>query len=444
MQLEPPLAVHSKGPIIALRVGVDAAIGANGEVDITVDRDAGKPRLPYVSSILGSKGAQGALFGEHHVTSYTTERMDMYLPRVCVWEMKGPGEKDLSRHHDQLLGYWARMRTRYMVLCNFHEFWIYDTDEDDGQLAPKLRFPLSELPARGDALLFVRGEEPDLVGRSERVTSEVAAMLGHLMREVLEGSGDKDRDRDRITRIVLQCVFAMFAEDTELVPPRLFTEVMKECDHLGLMDPAWRLFDDFAKKNPSEKTHRFAPYVNGPLFDHTQPRLKLSAGQVHDIYCAARDFDWQGVRPEIFGSIFEQALNPVERHELGAHFTREADIARVVFPTIIEPWRERIAAIRKPKDAERVIEEMKRFHVLDPACGCGNFLYVVYREMKRLEVALARKWTEVQRSVAKRRADIAPARDGQRLRSECHPERHPERAAGFRRREVRRQRGTHY
>ena len=62
----------------------------------------------------------------------------MFLPKVCVWEMKGPGEKDLQKHHDQLLAYWACIRTRYMVLCNFREFWIYDTEEDNGQLAPKL------------------------------------------------------------------------------------------------------------------------------------------------------------------------------------------------------------------------------------------------------------------------------------------------------------------
>jgi len=114
------------------------------------------------------------------------------------------------------------------------------------------------------------------------------------------------------------------------------------------------------------------------------------------------------VRPEIFGSIFEQALDPVLRHELGAHFTREEDILRVVGPTILAPWQQRIVALRTPKDAERAVEAMKAYHVLDPACGCGNFLYVVYREMKRLEAALAHKWVALEHKVAKRRADIRP------------------------------------
>ena len=78
-----------------------------------------------------AKKAQRSLFAdEEPQVAYETTRMDMYLPRVCVWEMKGPGETDLQVHHDQLLGYWARMRPRYMVLCNFHEFWIYAEDTE--------------------------------------------------------------------------------------------------------------------------------------------------------------------------------------------------------------------------------------------------------------------------------------------------------------------------
>jgi hypothetical protein len=352
--------------------------------------------------------SQATLFATEEKPRYTTERIDMYLPRVCIWEMKSPTEKDLTKHHDQLLRYWARTRTRYMVLCNFREFWIYDTDDDDGQLAPKIMFPLAELPARWEALRFLRGEEADLERRSERITADVARLLGQLVREMLDASPDREADRPRITKLVLEHVFAMFAEDTELVPPMLFTSVMQEAEKDGKMDAVWSLFDDFGRKDPRDRANRFAPYINGPLFDRNFPKLPLTRGQIHVLYRAAKEFDWQAVRPEIFGSIFEQALHLEERHELGAHFTREADIAKVVGPTVTEPWRARIRGIRTVKDAERVVEEMKGFHVLDPACGCGNFLYIVYREMKRLESALAKKWTEVHRFKAKKRSDIRP------------------------------------
>ncbi len=354
---------------------------------------------------------QGSLFS-NEAASFTTERMDMYLPRVCVWEMKSPSERDLAKHHGQLLGYWSRMRPRYMVLCNFHEFWIYDTKDEDGQLEPKLRLPLSELPARSEALLFLRGEQPDLEARAERITSDAARRLGRLVRDMIEASAEPDRDRDRIAKLILQCVFAMFAEDTELIPAGMFTNVLKDAGSLARPDPIFALFDDLGTRAMDDKAHRFAPYVNGPLFDRGRSGLGLDAEQIGYLYAVARDFDWQDVHPEIFGSIFEQALDPVQRHELGAHFTRESDIARVVQPTIVEPWRQRVEQLRHPKEAEALIEAMKAFHILDPACGCGNFLYVAFREMKRIEAALRTKWTVLQHKVAKRRADIKPPPPG--------------------------------
>jgi hypothetical protein len=323
--------------------------------------------------------------------------------------MKAPSEKKLQDHHEQLLRYWSRARTRYMVLCNFHEFWIYDTNDDNGQLTPKLCFSLEDLPARGDALLFLRGDQPDLVGRAEQVTAEIAKMLGRVVREQVMTSENEEEERLRVSKLVLQCVFAMFAEDTELVPPKLFSEVMKRAVAEEKLDPVLALFADFGKRNQGEKSNAFAPYINGPLFDRSPPRITLSTGQLQDLWSAAKDYDWSGVRPEIFGSIFEQALDPTKRHELGAHFTREADIARVVMPTVVEPWRARIRALKTQKDAEEAIAAMQRYHVLDPACGCGNFLYVVYREMKRLEAALADKWYAIQKKVAKRKADHKPA-----------------------------------
>jgi len=355
-----------------------------------------------------SASAQGSLFpGE--TTKYTTQRMDLYLPKLCVWEMKGPAERDLSKHHDQVLGHWARMRTRYMVLCNFHEFWIYDTEEVDVQNEPKLRFTLQQLPARGDALLFLRGQQPDLERRSERVTAEVARQLGRIVRDLIEASTDEKAQRERVAKFILECVFAMYAEDTDLIPPKMFTHALAEAVKTGQMHAVWSLFDDLGRKDAAGKGNRYAPYVNGPLFDRNHPKLALTSDLIHALYQAAKNFDWQGVQPEIFGSIFEQALNPVERHELGAHFTRESDITRVVLPTVIEPWRERIAAIRNPKDCARVVDQMRAFHVLDPACGCGNFLYVVYREMKRLEAALVARWNSIHYGVAKRKKDIVPA-----------------------------------
>ncbi len=388
-----------------------AAYGANFKAGTIFEQHP--VRLPVRNAKTGQQPGQQRLFGEDAEVAYTTDRIDMYLPRICIWEMKSPHEKDLQKHHPQILEYWSRMRPRYLVLCNFHEIWVYDTNEPDGQLVPQLRIPIDELPGRADALLFLRGETPDLQARAERVTAEVAGMLGRLVREKTAKSKQPITDGPRIARVVLECVFAMFAEDTDLIPAGIYTDQLDAARKQGDMQPVWRLFDDFARRVASERSHRFAPYVNGALFDLGQSRIDLAPGEIEALFHAARDFDWNDVRPEIFGTIFEQAFTADDRHQLGAHYTRETDILRVVGPTVIEPWRQRIDDAVWPKDVSAIIEDMKVFHVLDPACGCGDFLYVVYREMKRLESALKQKWYIIQKyKVAKRKADIAPPPEG--------------------------------
>lgn len=344
--------------------------------------------------------SQNYLIPECEISEFveTPESMDMYIPKICVWEMKSPSEKDLQKHHDQVLGYWAKMRPRYMVLCNFHEFWIYDTDEENGQNVPKSKISLSELAEHWEALLFLRGEESHFPKRSVRVTREMAEEVGGLVRRLIDEADDPERDRDRVTKFALEAVFAMFAEDAELIPPGMFSRALEDSVNLNKLDPVYTLFDDFAQENDYERSNPNAPYVNGSLYDHKHPKIPLTLEQIQSLWRAAKGFDWRDVRPEIFGSIFEQALDPSERHELGAHFTSEKDIMRVVRPTIVEPWRERLRAIKSEKDAAAAIEQMKNFHILDPACGCGNFLYIAYREMKLLEAGLKKKWNERQKS----------------------------------------------
>ncbi len=365
-----------------------------------------------VLSKMKSGEDQGSLFAGNGAIAFSQERMDMYLPKICVWEMKGPEEKDLQKHHAQILRYWSVTRTRYMVLCNFHEFWIYDTDRENGQLIPALKFTLAELPQHAEALLFLRGEEAYFTQRAEKVTTEIASLVGGLVRNLIESSPEQDRDRYRVTKFVLECVFAMFAEDAGLMPRLMFTSAIEHAFTTGRMDAVYSLFDDFARSESYDKSNQYAPYINGTLFDLHHPKLPLAPYQIESLYRAAKLYDWVNVRPEIFGSIFERAIRHEKRHELGMHFTRETDILKVVMPTVVEPWRKRIYYLRTPKEAASAVEAMKNYHVLDPACGCGNFLYVVYREMKRLEAALKAKWTECHLRT-KRKKDCPPPPPGQ-------------------------------
>ena len=152
------------------------------------------------------------------------------------------------------------------------------------------------------------------------------------------------------------------------------------------------LFRQMATDQPA-RGGRFAEvqYFNGGLFQTVDP-VALKHAEAHELHESALRNDWSQVKPEIFGTLFQQSMDAGdapgtrdERHAFGAHFTSEFDIQKVVGPTIVRPWRERIEACGKDKARLRAaLDDLRRFRVLDPACGSGNFLFVAYRECKRL------------------------------------------------------------
>lgn len=118
--------------------------------------------------------------------------------------------------------------------------------------------------------------------------------------------------------------------------------------------------------------------------------------------------NWSKVQPEIFGTLFEHSLDPNtdERHTYGAHFTHPVDIMKIVGPTIVEPWREQIKAAKTLTDLNKLLNRLHHFRVLDPACGSGNFLYIAYRELKRIEAQIYARMEADFKSEAKRAAEM--------------------------------------
>jgi hypothetical protein len=301
--------------------------------------------------------------------------------------MKKAGS-DLGKHYRQAFDYWVRAvpdRPQYVVLCNFDEFWVYDFDQ---QLdAPMDRIKLEDLAERWDALAFMLPEPSDPIFAHNLVgaTREAAADVAHVFTSLV-GAGADRREAQRFT---LQCVMAMFAEDIGLLPGAYFTRAVEDCLDQG-HDPYDVLLGLFREMNTPGATaagrFRGTPYFNGGLFSAV-PNVSLARPDLLALREAAKT-NWSFVRPEIFGTIFEQSMDKGERHATGAHFTSQADIMRVVGPCIVDPWRQRISAAKTINDYERLLLAMLEYRVLDPACGSGNFLYVAYREMRRLEADL--------------------------------------------------------
>jgi len=318
----------------------------------------------------------------------------VWKPTVLI-EMKKRGAK-LSSHFRQAFDYWTRLvpnRPRYVILCNFDEFWIYDFETQMDEPVDKvLRSGLSE---RYGPLQFLlpSPREPIFGNRHESVTRAAADRLAQCYNNLVT----RKIDEGLAQRFILQTLVALFAEDIGLLDRYTVLELLKECS------PSKNSYDLFgglftAMNNPSgNKGGRFSNvrYFNGGVF--AEPAyVELSFGELQLLKEAA-EFDWSKVRPEIFGTLFEHSLREKERHTLGAHFTSPADIMKIVGPTIVEPWRELIDAANTRKELVKLHERMRSFTVLDPACGSGNFLYLAYRELKRLERVLVSKIAQTEK-----------------------------------------------
>ena len=234
----------------------------------------------------------------------------------------------------------------------------------------------------------------DPARRSARVTRTIAAQLATLARSL-----EAAHPADAVAHFLMRCLFTMFAEDVGLLPNRSFTQLLADLRHdvasfPPMVEHLWRTMDTGGF---SVILRTQIPRFNGDLFAEAGA-LPLTGEQLALLMEAARA-DWREVEPAIFGTLLERALDPIERHKLGAHYTPRAYVERLVLPTVVEPLRQEWDSVKTAalllQEQERtglavaVVEEFLRrlahVRVLDPACGTANFLYVTMEHLKRLE-----------------------------------------------------------
>lgn len=308
--------------------------------------------------------------------------------RVLI-EMKKKGSQ-LKSHRSQIFDYWWKLRPnqpKYSILCNFTEFIIYDFSIQD---EPLDHIKLEDLPDRYTAFNFMlpKAVTPIFHNNLEEVTRDSANLVAEVFNSIIK----RGEDRERAHRFILQCIFSMFAEDYQLLPKDIFTQILLDCQRQNgnSYDLINGLFKQMDCKIPA-RGGRFkdVPYFNGGLFSNPEA-IELTIEELNKIHEAATK-KWNKVNPAIFGTIFQSSMGAEARHAFGAHFTTELDILKIVYPTIIEPWREKIAKAKTLAEMQKLRKEISTFKVLDPACGSGNFLYVAFRELKRIEMELLNK-----------------------------------------------------
>ena len=277
----------------------------------------------------------------------------------------------------------ARQGKTYVPFPDPKNYRIFLTDLHKPEVQERLR------------LLFTAPLELDPSKRAARVTRELAERLAALA-TLLEAAGHTP---EKVAGFLMRCLFTMFAEDVKLLPEKSFTRLLQDYkSNLSLLPNALRaLWTSMDKGGFDPALRTLIPQFNGFLFKD-QEALPLSEAQL-DLLIKASEADWTDVEPAIFGTLLERALQPRERHKLGAHFTPRAYVERLVMPTVIEPLREEWEAARAAStiletkgDEAGALKEIEGFHrrlcsvrILDPACGSGNFLYVTLEHLKRLE-----------------------------------------------------------
>ncbi len=280
------------------------------------------------------------------------------------------------------------------MLCAFKRFEVWEPGKFPK--APQVKFDLDELPDRYTSLLFLTGGEPVFNARQESVSLEAAGKLADLFQGLEErGEGDPQSRR----RFILQAVWCMFAEDMGQIPGQGFTRVVDDLianPRRSSADDLGRLFEYLNDPSPERPKHGLyadVPYANGSLFAEPS-RIDLTPEELALLREVSAS-NWHEVQPAIFGSLLQGVFGHEKQWRLGAHYTHESEIQKIVLPTIVEPWTERIEALSTYKEAQQAQADLLNYVVLDPACGSGNFLYVAYRELRRIEAKLAARASEL-------------------------------------------------
>ena len=331
----------------------------------------------------------------------STGYMDGFIPGLLIIEGKSLG-KNLDKAREQAESYrWGcptHERPRYVLLHDFGRFALFDLSHDTS-----LTCALAELPAHADRFRFLLGEEPTIVEETEanrRAAEQIAELHEALLQSNFTG-------RDLETFLV-RLLFCFFADDTAIFGNNnIFLRLLEQLRPDGANTGAKlnELFDTLntpiKQRSPllDETLQAFA-YINGHLFEQ-RTRIPAFNSTLHALLLQCARYDWASISPAIFGSMFQSVLekhepdqNPATPHrasrrELGAHYTSERNILRAINPLFMDGLRAQLAAAGKnPAKLQTLYDQLPTLRLLDPACGCGNFLVIAYRELRLFEMEL--------------------------------------------------------
>lgn len=313
--------------------------------------------------------------------------IDYLSPGRIGVEHKSLGE-DLDKAMDQLLDYLPSLprgaTPKLLVVCDFQHFYWKDLEH-----STEGRFNLSELSANLELFWWLAGYLWVQEYRDEELVNlEATGYMAQVYDAVMSSGYSPHAVREWLTRVL----FCLFADHTQVWDRNAFTNFLilhTREDGFDLGSQLAFLFQvlntppEERPKNLDEDLAVFT-YINGDLFAELLP-IPSCDGTVRDALIKACHFDWSVISPAVFGSMFQNVMTPQERREIGAHYTTEENILRTIRPLFLDELEKELERATSKAALDRFHERLASLRFLDPACGCGNFLVIAYRELRRLE-----------------------------------------------------------
>ncbi len=319
--------------------------------------------------------------------------IDLFWPGTLLVEQKSTG-RSLKDAKTQAMDYLQTINDnefpRYILLSDFQSFRLFDLETGDQSF-----FNLQALHENVQHFAFIAGYKAQVYRDQDPANIEASELMGELHRQ-LEISGYEGHD---LEMLLVRLMFCLFADDTGIFERDHFLFYLEnhtKGDGSDLGGHLITLFDVLntpegqRQKTLDEDLAHF-PYVNGALFER---RLRpVSFDKVmRDSLLQCCYFDWSKVSPALFGSLFQTVMLPAEQRKKGAHYTSEKNILKVIKPLFLNDlWREFEKIKANHLKLKEFHERLSRIRIFDPACGCGNFLILAYRELRELELEILKK-----------------------------------------------------
>lgn len=349
-------------------------------------------------------------------------KIDLIWPGVMLAEHKSAGQS-LAKAETQAFGYIASLiregraaeAPRYVVVSDFQRIVLHDLEAEAGsadgeegtsRASQKVEIKLAELPDHVHRFAFMLGQEPQRL-RPEDPANRAAFELMGKLHDLLVKAGYDGLD---LERFLVRLLFCLFAEDTGIFEPLAFHSYItgrtrSDGSDLGpALEKLFQVLDSPPERRSPNLDDELAafPYVNGRLFSDRLGMADFSAAMREQLIAAA-SFFWGRISPAVFGSLFQSVLIDEERRAKGAHYTSERDILKTIKGLFLDELEaevdaalaDRSTSARKRQQA--ALDRLARLRLFDPACGCGNFLIIAFRELRRLELKLLIKLQDGQR-----------------------------------------------